>query len=59
MAKYAFPSAVGKKRGKKAGTPSAGLEVGDVRTLSWQLLIALKFLHDKGLAHGELDNRGA
>ena len=29
-------------------------ELNDLRTLSWQMLDAIKFLHDKGMAHGKV-----
>ena len=33
---------------------AAGVGLGDLRLWSWQVLVALKFLHDRGLAHGTL-----
>ena len=33
---------------------SSGLGLGDLRRWSWQALVGLKFLHERGLAHGSL-----
>lgn len=39
---------------KKYSKVSRGrtFELNDLRLLSWQILQGLKFLHDKGIAHG-------
>ena len=37
--------------GRRGASPVA---LGDLRLWSWQALVGLKFLHDRGLAHGSL-----
>ena len=35
------------------GRGQHGLQLNDIRCVGWQILTALQFLHEKGLAHGE------